>query len=251
MQYNSAMERFSGERAIPEMIHPYNLWRAKNELSLPYHATISIWHEHKNRYKFASRFTNGASVLDVASGAGYGRQILKAENYVGVDIDHPTLSNAKARQHTDFVQATASRLPFEDNVFDTVVSFETIEHLHIHQATNMLTEINRVLADDGTLIISTPNRNFSSPENSINDQPRNPFHHFEVNSEEWQSMLDEHFDQVIHYGQGDRSYWSLGRFTKYGIAARNALGHTATVKPIQEFCEVGGPNYFVSVCTKG
>lgn len=244
------MERFSGERAIPEMIHPYNLWRAKKELSLPYHATISIWHEHQNRYKFASKFTRGAKVLDVASGVGYGGKILRARNYVGVDIDHPTVAGAKSKHKADFVQATASQLPFENSAFDTVVSFETIEHLHIHEANDMLTEINRVLEDDGTLIISTPNRNFASPETTMNDQPRNPFHRFEVDTDEWQRMLSEHFGQVEHFGQGDRTYWNLGRFTRHGIAARNALGHTATVKPIQEFCEVGGPNYFVSVCTK-
>ena len=35
------------------------------------------WGEHRSRYRFAARFTPGKRVLDVASGAGFGLQMLR------------------------------------------------------------------------------------------------------------------------------------------------------------------------------
>ena len=54
-------------------------------------------------------------------------------------------------------------------MFDVIVSFETIEH--VDNGEKVFSEFNRVLKDNGLLIISTPNKNISI-QNNIN----NPFH---------------------------------------------------------------------------
>ncbi|MEJ2744649.1 MAG: Coenzyme F420 hydrogenase/dehydrogenase, beta subunit C-terminal domain [bacterium] len=47
------------------------------------------------------------------------------------------------------------RLPFDQETFDHVLSFETIEHVFPYR--NFLVEINRVLKPDGGLLLTTPN----------------------------------------------------------------------------------------------
>jgi SAM-dependent methyltransferase len=54
------------------------------------------------------------------------------------------------------VNAEKDRFPFEDKTFDMVLCSEVIEHL-VHSPINMICEINRVLKDDGILILTTPN----------------------------------------------------------------------------------------------
>lgn len=53
------------------------------------------------------------------------------------------------------VQADGRMIPFRDNSFDAVVSFEVFEH--IENVEEYLSEVFRVLDDGGAFIVSTPN----------------------------------------------------------------------------------------------
>ena len=61
-----------------------------------------------------------------------------------------------------FVQGSTLRLPFEDNSFDTVVTWEVIEHVPKHHEVVMLKEIKRVLKPGGNLYLSTQHNNLFS-----------------------------------------------------------------------------------------
>jgi hypothetical protein len=61
----------------------------------------------------------------------------------------------------------------------------------------VLTEIARVLSDDGVLVVSTPDRRLYS---EVTGQ-RNPFHEHELTLEELQQLLTEHFPHVAAWGQ--------------------------------------------------
>ena len=65
-------------------------------------------------------------------------------------------------------RATSGELPFEDGAFDLVVSFETIEHVRDPEA--VLDELRRVLADDGLLLISTPNKHQYLVDNEFHER---------------------------------------------------------------------------------
>lgn len=54
-----------------------------------------------------------------------------------------------------FLAGDAYRLPFKNSFFDIVICGEVLEHLE-HPET-CLREIKRILKDDGTVLISTPN----------------------------------------------------------------------------------------------
>lgn len=56
----------------------------------------------------------------------------------------------------DLFDAEKDRFPCDDERYDTVLACEIIEHL-LHDPMFMLLEINRVLVDGGTLVLTTPN----------------------------------------------------------------------------------------------
>src|SRR5204863_6385381 len=100
-------------------------WWSMNsdERLVPEEAVEASLQEHLARYRFAKERARGR-VLDVACGTGYGTEMLGA---VGVDLSLEALRYAR-RHPAPYVAADAGRLPF-GCVFDSVVSFETIEHV--------------------------------------------------------------------------------------------------------------------------
>ncbi len=94
------------------------------------------------------------NILDV--GCGWGRELCKLQNAVGVDISKVFLRTARTYIKNDVILTDAHYLPFKDNSFSFVVMSEVIEHLE--NPTKVLVEIKRVLRTKGRLLIQTPNK---------------------------------------------------------------------------------------------
>jgi Methylase involved in ubiquinone/menaquinone biosynthesis len=162
--------------------------------------TNEIMVEHMHRYAIANELINNKKVLDIACGEGYGSNLMavNATYVTGIDINEEIITKAREkykRPNLEFLQGNAEKLPFDDNSFDIVVSFETIEHLENHQA--LFSEIKRVLKPDGILIISTPNKLFYSDKNGY----VNPFHKKELYLNEFKELLAKHFINYKVYSQ--------------------------------------------------
>jgi SAM-dependent methyltransferase len=146
--------------------------------------------EHLARYRLAAQLGRGRRVLDVACGEGYGTAMLNdagATESVGVDIDAATIADAERRYAgSSFSVGDVRELAFEDGRFDLVVSFETIEH--VKEPERALDELSRVLADDGLLLVSTPNKRRYLVENE--------FHEREFTHEEFVELLAARFPVV-------------------------------------------------------
>ena len=56
----------------------------------------------------------------------------------------------------DLFDAERDRFPYDDETFDLVLCCEMFEHM-LHDPMHLLLEMNRVLADGGALILTTPN----------------------------------------------------------------------------------------------
>lgn len=148
--------------------------------------------EHLHRYALAIKLCQNKTVLDIASGEGYGSNILSeyAEHVIGVDIDQNAieLANKKyGKNNLVFKFGKAHQIPVLTNSIDVVVSFETLEHHDMHD--EMMNEIKRVLKKDGVLIISTPEKKYYSDESSY----KNPFHVKELYLSQFRSLIDSHF----------------------------------------------------------
>lgn len=105
---------------------------------------------------------SGEKVLDV--GCGTGTFLARVAKTYGVDctgIDVSKESIAKAKQWLvpclHFQVADAVKLPFEDESFDYVLSFDVLEH--IEDQNKALSEMARVLKRGGWLLIYTINKN--------------------------------------------------------------------------------------------
>ncbi len=156
--------------------------------------------EHLHRYAIAKKLAVNKTVLDVASGEGYGSHILSkvAKNVIGVDIDQSTVNAASLKYNAanlKFEQGSTSKIPLADDSVDLVVSFETIEHHDEHEL--MMTEIKRVLKRDGTLIISTPDKAIYSDKRNF----KNSFHIKELYREEFRKLLSNSFSNVTFLNQ--------------------------------------------------
>src|SRR6266436_4907496 len=148
--------------------------------------------EHKQRYEWASGYCQGKRVLDVACGTAYGSTILAqrgAAHVVGVDISVQAIaSNGKRPARLALANGDACCPPFDDDSFEVVVSFETIEHLANPEL--LLAEISRVLRPGGICICSSPNRDFvpSSGKKEVN-----PFHPSEMSYAEFNQLFGKYF----------------------------------------------------------
>lgn len=119
---------------------------------------------HVVTYKFAIPYVQGKQVLDYGCGSGYGTYMLASHcsDIVGVDIAPEAIDyasnqyNASNLKYKRINNDNGTLLPFPDASFDTVLSFQVVEHIpdtHLY-----LMEIKRVLKPGGTFICSTPDR---------------------------------------------------------------------------------------------
>lgn len=147
--------------------------------------------EHLHRYAIAMDLVNGKTVLDIASGEGYGAFLLSscASHVTGIDISESAINFAKKKytsENLEFVIGNTSSIPLPNNCIDCIVSFETIEHHDQHN--EMLSEFKRVLKADGIIIISTP-----AKENYDKLKIDNRYHIKELTSKEFYLLISNYF----------------------------------------------------------
>ncbi|MBM7540336.1 class I SAM-dependent methyltransferase [Amphibacillus cookii] len=176
----------TGERVIPEQM------KITNELLI----------EHIARYHFALNFIEAGVVLDFASGSGFGTHIIakkkkqQIDAIIGIDIDQSAIDYAKKTYYhpkSSFHQADVTDPTLIDQFgqFDTIVSFETYEHIEDEQG--YLDNVFKLLKPGGKLIISTPfGMGRGKPCGS-------PFHVHQITPEEFHQLFDCYDYQSVSY----------------------------------------------------
>lgn len=147
---------------------------------------------HQRLYKayiVAQKYVRG-SVLEVGCGEGRGLDLVipKSTSFTAIDKISPVIEELK----TKYPEATFRSMnipPFDgipDNTFDTVISFQVIEHIKNDRL--FLKEINRVLKPGGLALVTTPNRKMSLT--------RNPWHIREYLPDELRDLAASIFTSV-------------------------------------------------------
>jgi SAM-dependent methyltransferase len=211
---------FTGERVVPGKTPPFLVL------------------EHLVRYRFAARFTGARRVLDIGCGTGYGASILAQQAclVVGIDSAPEAIFYAQKnypRINVIYALADCRTLPFREGSFDLAVMFEVLEH--VVEQNQCLGEIQRVLAPDGMLILSTPNA--ADPTKVIEDV--NPFHCKELTESELLELLRPHFAHVRVLLQHELSASSI---------QAPADERAEPVELTEDFSVPSAAKYFIAVC---
>jgi ubiquinone/menaquinone biosynthesis C-methylase UbiE len=193
----------TGERLIPE----------KHMQSLTYG-------EHLARYYAAKQIVKNKTILDIASGAGYGTAILaeSAKKVYGIDYSNDAIKYAKSlykKENLQFLQGDASNIPLDDSSLDVVVSLETIEH--IPKPEKFVQEVVRILKPNGIFYVSTPNDDEFTEGNE--------YHLHEFTFTELDKLIKKYFKYSNYYYQGT---WF----------ASGILNETNFKKPAQEISAI-------------
>jgi 2-polyprenyl-3-methyl-5-hydroxy-6-metoxy-1,4-benzoquinol methylase len=117
------------------------------------------------RYHLAIELVKDKDVLEVACGAGLGLGYLaqRAARVVGGDIDEENLRTAREthKHHRGIIidKIDAQSLPYPACSFDVIILFEALYYLA--SADSFVREASRVLRSEGTLLISSVNRQWT------------------------------------------------------------------------------------------
>ncbi|MBM7097490.1 class I SAM-dependent methyltransferase [Bacillus sp. H-16] len=162
--------------------------------------------EHLARYYFAFPYASGR-VLDIACGTGYGTKMIakgrkkSITSITGVDINVDTIEYARKTYFHPLLSFTAGNaldpsLRDEIGTFDTIISFETIEH--VPNDRQFLKSLINLLNPGGTLLISTSfGEGRGIPCGS-------PFHYHQLTEDEFEALFtnpDLPFSTVDFYFQ--------------------------------------------------
>ena len=129
--------------------------------------------ELKGRLKYSVDFVDNEDIknkkiLDIGCGFGWCElNFLNrgASKVFGIEIseeDLKTIIENVVSDKAEFKIGSAINIPYPESFFDTVVSWEVIEHIPFNTEMQMFKEVSRVLKKDGVFYLSTPYESFLS-----------------------------------------------------------------------------------------
>jgi len=122
--------------------------------------------------------------LDVGCGNKPYEKLFSSSKYIGLEIDSE--NNRKSKKADYFYQG--DKFPFPDKDFDSVISNEVLEH--IFNPDVFLSEINRVLKDEGILLITVP---------FVWDEHEQPYDYARYSSFGLKHLLEKHGFKILTY----------------------------------------------------
>ncbi len=139
-------------------------------------------------YFVAAPFVKGKT-LELGCGEGRGVEIIaeNAETYLALDKIPQVINNLSEKfPDLEFRQSVFPPVDLPDNSFDTIVSFQVIEHIQDDHL--FLKEMARILKPGGVAMISTPNNKMTLS--------RNPWHIREYVADSLTEIAENYFSKV-------------------------------------------------------
>ena len=178
------------QRDQPEGVPPLAL---TGERTLPDVPEENYWFQrHLVVYEWIAARVDGLHVVDVASGEGYGADVLagRAASVVGIEPNPEAFDHARARYpRVEFRRALADTFA---EPCDAITFLQTIEHVPDPGA--VLEHFKAQLRPGGVAYVSTPNLLTIAPEGA--EKSGNPWHVKEYRAEEYRALCEAHFAHV-------------------------------------------------------
>lgn len=159
-------------------------------------------------YEVVEPYVKG-NVLEIGCGEGYGIDMLVKNSDQLTVVDKSNITTKNIANKYSSVNVIKSTIPpisnLEDNSFDTIISFQVIEH--IKEEEQFISEIYRLLKKGGKAYISTPNK--------VKTIVRNPWHYREYTFKELNNLLSKVFTNYsvkgIQGNQKTKLYYSKNK----------------------------------------
>ena len=172
------------------------------------------------RYKFACKWIRATDrVLEVGCGEGFGCNFFSrhATEVTGLDIDAELITRCREkydRPNLRFIidDIINPKLPIKP-AYDTVVSFEMIEHASKADGKKMVMNVAASLKDGGMAILSTPR---ARVDRSVS---RQHMHVYEYDYDTLVAKLSPHFARVMIFCQNDEYIYTGHPSTAWNYVA--------------------------------
>jgi ubiquinone/menaquinone biosynthesis C-methylase UbiE len=209
------------EQPLPSTLYTEEYFRTACEGYDEFNASEG---EHLSRRLSAAfqlaEVTPGMNILDVGCGRG---EILRhcarlGANAYGIDYAEVAVRmsqrvietfHEEMRAKTAVMQADAKKLPFPDGVFDRVLMFDVVEHLHPWELHTAMLEVHRVLKPEGRFIVHTaPNvwyDRYAYPVVRLVRTLMGEGRNYPRNPRQFMVSVNEH----VHVNE--QSMWSMGQ----------------------------------------
>ncbi len=100
--------------------------------------------------------SDNGSILDIGCGTGYFSKLFKNAKYAGIDNSGEYVSFANKKYGGKFFVMDATKMNFNKKVFNWVLMVSFLHHIPDNELKKIFNDVNRVLKDDGKLIIIDP-----------------------------------------------------------------------------------------------
>lgn len=199
-------------------------------------------------YRFAQRYAEGKCVADLGGDEiGYGARILAetAESVKGLSNSPDAIETASetyTAPNVEYRQTSLPDIPFPRDSFDMVVALGLIEKLEYQES--LLASIKHVLKPDGTLVLSTPDKQAHSNERNRGDSARMG----EMYVQDLREMLLRHFSGVSLYRQGAVSGGVIFREDDSTVAPHTESSEFTLSNPSFD-ADPPATDHVIAVCT--
>src|SRR5438874_630186 len=167
----------TGERTLPD-VPEENYW----------------FRRHLAAYDWIAHRVAGLEVIDMASGEGYGSDILarRAARVAGVEANPDAFEHAQLRYRRPNLSFRRDMVETYSQSCDVIVFLQTIEHLHDPKAG--LEHFRSLLRPGGVAYISTPNVLTLAPRGA--ERSGNPWPLIEYRAQEFRELCTTAFGTV-------------------------------------------------------
>jgi 2-polyprenyl-3-methyl-5-hydroxy-6-metoxy-1,4-benzoquinol methylase len=165
------------------------------ERTLPDVPEENYWFQrHVAVYEWVAAQVAGKRVIDMASGEGYGADLLaaRAASVVGVEANPEAFEHARLRYRRGNLRFERSMVEVYAEPCDAIVFLQTIEHVQDPGA--VLEHFKAMLAPGGVVFVSTPNVLTLAPAGAARSD--NPWHVREYRPGEFAALCTAHFAHV-------------------------------------------------------
>ena len=180
------------QRDQPEGVPPLAL---TGERTLPDVPAENYWfRRHLAVYRWVAERCAGLEVVDMASGEGYGVDVLarRARTVTGVEANPEAFAHSKAKYERPGVGFVRELVQTYRQPCEAIVFLQTIEH--VEQPERLLRHFRDMLLPGGSAYVSTPNVLTLAPKGA--EKSDNPWHLREYRAEEFRALCESAFGSV-------------------------------------------------------